>query len=142
MGPRKGPDGDLVERNLLLLDMNHEDSRRINARVSVHTCKRCYNPHEGKRRPQFLPWARSSYVLNKYLDLSSHFHLTADDVNMETDSYRVVPNSIVKSQDSMRIFWDGERAVPHLLGRTGKYFLGNGARFGAVRQYGGALLGG
>ena len=75
--------------------MSHEDSRRINARVSIHRCKRCYNPHEGKRRPQFLPWARSSYALNKYSDLSSPFHLTADDVNMEMDSYRVAPNSIV-----------------------------------------------
>ena len=38
----------------------------------------------------------SSYVLNKYSDLSPPFHLTADDdVNMEMDSYRVTPISIV-----------------------------------------------
>ena len=37
----------------------------------------------------------SSYVLNRYSDLSPPFHLTVDDVNMETDSYRVTPRSIV-----------------------------------------------
>ena len=47
VGPGKAPDGDLVGRNLLL-DTNYEDSRRTNARVSVHRCKRCYNPHEGE----------------------------------------------------------------------------------------------
>ena len=76
VGPGKAPDGDLVGRNLLLLDTSHVDSRRINARVSVHRCKRCSNPHEGERRPQFLPWATSSCVLNKYSDLSPPFHLT------------------------------------------------------------------
>ena len=80
MGPGKAPDGDLVGRNLLLLDRANEDSRRINARVSVHTCERCYNPHEGERRPQFLPWVMSSYVLNKYSNLSPLFYLTVDDV--------------------------------------------------------------
>ena len=95
VGPGKTPDGDLVGRNLLLLDMSHEDSGRINARVSVHRCKICYNPHEGERRPQFLLWAMSSYVLNKYSDLSPPFHVTACDVNMEIDSYRTTPRSIV-----------------------------------------------
>ena len=95
VGPGKAPGGDLVGRNLLLLDTSHEDSSRINVRVSVHRCKRCYNPHEGERRPQFLPRATSSYVLNKCSDLSPPFHLTVDDVNMETDSYRVTPRSIV-----------------------------------------------
>ena len=95
VGPDKAPDGDLVGRNLLLLNMSHEDSRRINARVSVHRCKRCYNPHEGERRPQLLPWAMSSYVLNKYSDLAPLFKSTADDVNMEIDSYCVTPRSIV-----------------------------------------------
>ena len=85
VGPGKVPDGDLVSRrNLLLLDTSHEDSRRINARVSVHRCKRCYNPHEAERRPQFLPWATSSYVLNKCSDPSPPFHLTVDDVDMES----------------------------------------------------------
>ena len=46
LGPGKAPDGDLVGRNLLLLDMSHEDSKRVNARVSVHRCKRCYNLHD------------------------------------------------------------------------------------------------
>ena len=48
VGPGKAPDGDLVGRNLLLLGTSHEDSKRINARVSVRKCKRCYNPHEGE----------------------------------------------------------------------------------------------
>ena len=95
VGPGKAPDGDVVGRNLLLLDTSHEDSRRINARVSAHRCKRCYNQHEGERRQQLLPWATSSYVLNKCSDLSPPFHLTVDDVNMETDAYRVTPRSIV-----------------------------------------------
>ena len=51
VGPGKAPDGDIVGRNLLLLDTSQEDSRRINARVSVHRCKRYYNPHEEERRP-------------------------------------------------------------------------------------------
>ena len=59
VGPGKAPDGDLVGRNLLLLDMRHEDSRHINARVSVHMCKICYSPHEGERRSNFLPRAIS-----------------------------------------------------------------------------------
>ena len=96
VGPGKVPDGDLVSRrNLLLLDTSHVDSRRINARVLVHRCKRCYNPQEAERRPQFLPWATSSYVLNKCSDPSPPFHLTVDDVKMEIDFYRVTPRSIV-----------------------------------------------
>ena len=99
VGPGKAPDGDLVGRNLLLLNTSHKDSKRINARVSARKCKICYNPHEGERRPQFLPWAMSLHVLIKYSDLSPLFHLTVDDVNMETDSYRVTPRSV----DSHRI---------------------------------------
>ena len=41
----------------------------------------------------------SSYVLNKYSGLSPPFHSTVDDVNTETDSYRVTPRSV----DSHRI---------------------------------------
>ena len=95
VGPGKAPDGDLVGRNLLLPDTSHEDLKRINASVSVHRCKRCYNPHEGERKPQFLPWAMSLYVLKKYSELSTPFHMTVDDVNMGTDSYRVTRRSIV-----------------------------------------------
>ena len=47
-----------------------------------------------------MPWSMSSYVLNKYSDLSPPFHLTADGVDMEMDSHRVTPGSIV----SRRIF--------------------------------------
>ena len=68
---------------------------RINTHVSVHRYKRCYNPHEGERRPQFLPWAMSSYVLNIYSDLSPPFHLTSDSMNIEMDFYRVTPRSII-----------------------------------------------
>ena len=59
VGPGKALDRDLVGRNLLLLDMRHEDSRHINAHVSVHSCKICDSPHEGERRSNFLPWAMS-----------------------------------------------------------------------------------
>ena len=96
--PCKAPDGDLVGRNLFLLDTSHEDSRLINACVSVHRCKRCYKPHEEEQIPQFLPWAMSSYVLKKYSDLSPPFHLTFDDVNMEIDSYHVTPRFIVSQR--------------------------------------------
>ena len=58
-GPAKAPDGDLVGRNLLLLDMRHKCLRHISARVSVHICKICYSPHEGERRSNFLPRAMS-----------------------------------------------------------------------------------
>ena len=37
----------------------------------------------------------SSYTLDKHSDLSPPFQLTADNVNMEMDSYRVTPRSIV-----------------------------------------------
>ena len=94
VGPGKAPDVDIVGRNLFLLDTSHEDSRRINAYVSVNRCKRCYNPHEEEQIPQFLPWWVNSYVLTKYSDLSPPFHLTVYDVNMEIDSYRVTPRSI------------------------------------------------
>ena len=59
VGHGKALDRDLVGRNLPLLDMRHEDSRHINARVSVHSCKICDSPHEGERRSNFLPWAMS-----------------------------------------------------------------------------------
>ena len=52
-------------------------------------------PAEGERRPELLPRSTSSYVLNKCSDLSPPFHMTVDDVNMETDSFRVTPRSIV-----------------------------------------------
>ena len=69
------------------------------------------------------------------------FHLTADDVKMEMDSFCATAGSIV-SHSFLRGF-SGTVSVQlyHLLGRTGKYILGNGARFGTVQQCGGALLG-
>ena len=55
-----------------------EPGREINARVSMHRCKKCYNLHEGAEGPKFLPWAMSTYV-NKYSELSPPFHVTAED---------------------------------------------------------------
>ena len=63
--------------------------------ASQYTDARDATTHEGERRPQFLPWAISSYVPNKYSGPSPPFHLTVDDVNMGTDSYRGTPRSIV-----------------------------------------------
>ena len=100
--------------------------------ASVHICKSRYNPHEGERRPQFLPWAMSSYVLKKYSDLSPPFHLTADDVKMKTDSYRVTPGFIV----SHRILggFSGTVSVQYLTSWNElELLLGSGARFGVVR---------
>ena len=68
----------------------------INARVSIYRCKKCFNPHEGAEGPKFLPWAMSSYGLNKYSERSPPFHLTAEDVCMELDNYRIKPTSFTK----------------------------------------------
>ena len=54
----------------------------------------------------------SSLVLNKCSDLSPPFHLTADDVNMETYSYRITPRSIV-SHRTLRGF-SGTVSVQYL----------------------------
>ena len=134
VGPGKAPDGDLVRRNLLLLDTSHEDSRRINARVSVHRCKRCYNPHEGERRPKFLPWAMNSYVLNKYSDLSPPFRLTVDDMNMEMDFYRITPRSIV-SHMILRGF-SGTVSVQYLTSWSKGIYVNRGS----VLAVGGSLF--
>ena len=42
-------------------------------------------------------------MLNKYSDLYPPFHLTADDNNMEMDSYRVTPGSIVSHRILRRL---------------------------------------
>lgn len=95
VGPGKTRDGRVVGAKLVLLEVRKDEpGREINARVSVHRCKRCYNPHEGPQKPRFLPWAMSNYVLNKYSEVSPPMHLTTDDVNMELDTYRILPESI------------------------------------------------
>ena len=140
-GPGKAPDGALVGENLLLLDMSHKNSRHINARVSVHICKRRYNPHEGERIPQFLPWVMNSYVLNKYSDLSPPFHLTADDVNMKMDLYRATPGSTV----SHRIFRGFPETVSSPAGTNWKRLPGKQSKIWhstAMWWSGGAPLGG
>ena len=69
---------------MLLEIRQDEPGRGINARVSIHRCKKCFNPHDGATAPRFLPWAMGNYVLNKYSEISPPFHLTADDLNAET----------------------------------------------------------
>lgn len=64
----KAPDTREVGNNLLLLDINKDEpGRGITPRVSVYRCKKCYNSHNDKEKPRFLPWNLSSYVLNFHL---------------------------------------------------------------------------
>ena len=55
VGPGKAPDNDLVGRNLLLLDTSHNDSKRINARVSVRKCKRATTRTRESEDRNFCP---------------------------------------------------------------------------------------
>ena len=103
VGPGKMADGrevgpKLLLLLLLLLDIKADEPghRGTNARVSVHQCKKCFNPHGGDTTPQFLPWAMSNYVLNKYSEISPPFHLTTDDVTAELDAHRVTPRKLSK----------------------------------------------
>ena len=98
VGPGKMADKREVGPKLLLLDIKADEPghRGINARVTVHRCKKCFNPHEGEAVPRFLPWAMSNYVLNKYSEISPPFHLTNDDVNAELDKHRVTPRKLSK----------------------------------------------
>lgn len=94
-----------------------EPGRGINARVSVHRCKKCYNPHEGATAPRFLPWSMSNYVLNKYSEISPPFHLTTDDVTAELETHRVTPRTLTKHRLTRGLggkiavqystYWDG-----------------------------------
>ena len=97
-GTGKINDGREVGRKLLLLEIRQDEpGRGINARVSVHRCKKCFNPHGGATAPRFLPWVMSNYVLNKYSAISPPFHLTADDdLIAELDTHRVTPRKITK----------------------------------------------
>ena len=98
VGPDKTADGREVGPKLLLLDIKADKPghRGINARVSVHRCKKCFNPHRGETAPRFLPWAMSNYVLNKYSDILPLFHLTTDDLTSELDTHRVMPRKLSK----------------------------------------------
>ena len=63
-GPGKMNDGREVGPKLILLEIRKDEpGRGINARVSVHRCKKCYNPHQRGTAPRFLPWSMSNYVL-------------------------------------------------------------------------------
>lgn len=77
------------------------------ARVSVHRCKMCCNPHGGgAAKSRFLPWALSSFMCKyKYSELSRPFHFTAEDTTcihtyLELDSYRITPDNISKCRIS------------------------------------------
>ena len=90
VGPGTTSRNEKVGPNLILIEVRKDEpGREINARVSIYRCKKCFNPHEGAEGPKFLPWAMSSYVLNKYSERSPPFHLTAEDVCMELDNYRI-----------------------------------------------------
>ena len=118
VGPGKMSDGREVGPKLILLEIRtDEPGRGINARVSVHRCKKCYNPHEGATAPRFLPWSMSNYVLNKYSEISPPFHLTTDDVTAELDTHRVTPRTLTKHRLTRGLggkiavqyytYWDG-----------------------------------
>ena len=97
VGPRTTDDGREIGRKQILLEIcKDEPGRGINARVSVHRCKKCFNPHDGATAPRFLPWAMSSYMLNKYSEISPPFHLTVDVVAVELDTHRVTPRDVTK----------------------------------------------
>ena len=115
VGPGTTSDGRKVGSNLLLLDFRKDEpGREINARVSTYRCKKCHNPHEGAKPPKFLPWAMSSYVLNKYSERSPPFHLTAEDVCMELDQFRIKPTTITKHRISRGL--GGKNAVQYYTG--------------------------
>ena len=94
----KMADGREVGPKLLLLDIEADEPghRGINARVSVHRCKKCFNPHGGETAPRFLPWVMSNYVQNKYSEISPPFHPTTDDVTAELDTHRITPRKLSK----------------------------------------------
>lgn len=55
-----------VGPKLLLLDIKKEEpGGGITQRTSVSRCKKCYNLHEGQKKPRSLPWNMSEYILNK-----------------------------------------------------------------------------
>lgn len=63
VGPEKTSDGVEVGKNVLLLEVGKDDlGKGISPRVSVHRCKRCYNPHEKVDMPRFLPWNLCKYL--------------------------------------------------------------------------------
>ena len=70
-----------------------------------------YSPHEGAEAPKFLPWAMSSYVRDKYSERSPPFHLTAEDVCMNLNNYRIKPTTITKHRISRGL--GGNNAVQY-----------------------------
>ena len=57
--------------------------------------KNMLQPARGRAKIKLSAPGDELNALNKYSDMSPPFHLTADDVNMEIDSYRATPGSIV-----------------------------------------------
>ena len=101
VGPGTTSDGKKDGPSLLLVEVRkNEPGSEVNARVSKYRCKQCHNPHERVEWLKFLPWAMSSYVLNKYSERSPPFHLTAKDVCMELDQRRINPTTITKHRIS------------------------------------------
>lgn len=81
VSPGTASRGEKVGPNLLLMEVRKDEpGREIAARVSMYRCKKCYHLHKGTEGPQFLPWAMSSDIFNKYTEPSPPFHLTAEDV--------------------------------------------------------------
>lgn len=75
--PGETPQREKVGPKLLLIDVRRDEpGKEINPRVSVLRVKKCFNPHYGERKPRFLHWAMSNYVMNKYSELAPPFHLT------------------------------------------------------------------
>ena len=92
VGPGTTSSNEKVGPSLQLIESREDEpGTEINARVSTYRCKKCFNPHEGAEGPKYLPWAMSSYILNKYSERSPRFHRTAEDVCMELDNYRIKP---------------------------------------------------
>ena len=95
MSPGKALDGDLVGRNLLLLDMSH--SRHINAPRFSTRMQEMLQPARGWAKTTISAlgdeFIRPEQVLGPVPTFP--LDLIADDVNMEMDSYRITPRSIV-----------------------------------------------
>lgn len=107
-------------KTLLLLEIRqNEPGVKMNSRVFVARCKRCYNPHEGPDIPRFLPRGLSQYVMNKYSEVLPSLHLTGENVTRELDTHRILPEKLVKHRLSRGV--GGELAVKYLTcwGRFG-----------------------
>ena len=100
---------------LILLEIRaDEPDRGIKSRVSVHRCKKWFNPHDGATPPRRLPWALRNSILNMYSKVSPPFHITAEDVTTELETYRVTPCKIAKQWLTRGLLIGGTIAVQYL----------------------------